>query len=207
MRRASAEIALLLVILLDGCQGAGDPHPSPTPTPTPTPSYCTAPPGRYGQALTEWWLPNCDVNRNLYNNPNDVLGPPNAGGMGPNNYRGFVSLGMGGFVIVDLGGCIEDRPGNDIRVHQAVSREPVSVYVAESPSGPYTLIGARIACGERAGACEFDLAAGGVARARYVKVQDGELYPCPNDSQSAGADLDSVEALSVPVSEADVEAH
>jgi len=200
--RTPAAIGLLLaVLLLDGCDGGGDPQPSPTPTATP--SFCTAPPAAYGQSVTEWWLPNCDVNRNLYNNPNEALGPPNAGGIGPNNYRGFVSLGMGGFVIVDLGGCIEDMPGNDLRVHQAISLEPVSVYVAASPSGPYTLIGARVPCGQRAAACEFDLAAGGVSRARYVKVQDGELFPCPNDSKSAGADVDSVQAIAVPVSETD----
>lgn len=205
VRRPSAGIALLLVLFLGGCGGGGGggPQPTPTPVPTPTPSFCIAAPSAYGQAVTEWWLPNCDVNRNLYNNPSEAVGAPNAGGVGPSNYRGFVSLGMGGFVIVDLGGCIEDMPGNDLRVHQAVSREPVSVYVAAAPSGPYTLLGARVQCGERANACEFDLAAGGVPRARYVKVQDGELFPCPNDSKSAGADLDSVQAIWVAASEAD----
>jgi hypothetical protein len=69
--------------------------------------------------------------------------------------------------------------------------------------GPYTLLAARVPCSERRNACEFDLATAGVARARYIKVQDGELFPCPNDSNSAGADLDAVQAIAVPVSAAE----
>jgi hypothetical protein len=201
--RAEASVvgrAALLALLLGACGGGSPPLPSPSPTPTP--SFCTSPPSAYAQAVTEWWLPNCDATRNIYKDPNEALGPPNYGGFGPDSYTGFVSLGMGGFVTVDFGGCVEDRPGNDIRVYQAVSREPVSVYVAEAPSGPYTLLAYRVSCPDRRG-CEFDLAAAGVPRARYVKVQDGELYPCPNDSTSAGADIDAVQAISVPVSRAD----
>jgi hypothetical protein len=45
--------------------------------------------------------------------------------------------------------------------------------------------------------CDIDIASGGVTRARYVKVEDGELYACPGDTVSEGADLDAVQALGV----------
>jgi hypothetical protein len=35
-----------------------------------------------------------------------------------------------------------------------------------------------------------------------VKVEDGELYACPGDSVSEGADLDAVQALGVATSSA-----
>jgi hypothetical protein len=117
------------------------------------------------------------------------------------NYTGFVSMGFGGHVTVDLGGCISDRPGPDLRVYQAVSSEPVSVYVSLSPEGPFTLIEARKECGERIngikGYCDFDIASAGVTQARYVRVEDGELFPCPGGTVSEGADLDAVQALGV----------
>jgi hypothetical protein len=117
-----------------------------------------------------------------------------------------VSLGFGGRVTVDMGGCVTDRPGNDLRVFQAVSSEPVSVYVATSPSGPFTLLEARKACGERVdrvkGYCDFDLASGRVTQARYVRVEDGELFPCPGGTRSEGADLDAVQALGVGAGDA-----
>ena len=105
----------------------------------------------------------------------------------------------GGRVTVDLGGCLRDRPGNDIRVFQAVSSEPVSVYVSPSPDGPFTLLEGRKSCGVRVNAvqgyCDFDLADGQVAEARYVRVEDGELWPCPGGTRSEGADLDAVQVL------------
>jgi hypothetical protein len=132
-----------------------------------------------------------------------VLGAPDAAGVGPGGYTGFISLGFGGRVTVDFGGCIADRPGPDIRVYQAVSGEPVSVYVSTSAEGPFTLIEARKACGERIdrvrGYCDFDLATAGVTQARYLRVEDGELFPCPGGTTSEGADLDAVQALGVPV--------
>ncbi len=104
-------------------------------------------------------------------------------------------------MTVDLGGCIADRPGPDLRVFQAVSSEEVSVYVSLSPTGPFTLVEARKPCGERINAvkgyCDFDIASGGATQARYVRVEDGELFPCPGGTTSEGADLDAVQALGV----------
>jgi hypothetical protein len=139
--------------------------------------------------------------RNVYNDPQKALGPEDAAGSGTAGYTGFVSLGFGGRVTVDLGGCVTDRPGPDLRVFQAVSSEPVSLYVSLSPTGPFTLVEARKACGERInsvrGYCDFDIASAGVTQARYVRVEDGELYPCPGGTTSEGADLDAVQALGV----------
>lgn len=169
--------------------------------PTPSPSACTAPAKAYAQTVTDWWIPACSLAQNIYNDPKAALGPDDAAGSGPASYTGFVSLGFGGYVTVDMGGCVTDQPGNDIRVFQAVSNEGVSVYVSTSPEGPFTLIEPRKPCGERInrvkGYCDFDLATAGVRQARYVKVEDGELYPCPGDTVTEGADLDAVQALAV----------
>jgi hypothetical protein len=151
--------------------------------------------------VADWWIPACSLAQNIYNDPEKALGPPDAGGSGPLNYTGFVSLGFGGHVTLDLGGCISDGIGPDLRVFQAVGTEPLSVYVSLSPDGPFTLVEARKECGERAGGirryCDVDIASGGVTRARYVRVEDGELYACPGGTASEGADLDAVQALGV----------
>jgi hypothetical protein len=196
VRRHAARAAALL--LLSAC-GPGD--PSPLPSPSPTPNACVSPPSPYAVAVTDSWIPACSLAQNIYNDPTEALGPPNAGGTGPLGFTGFVSLGFGGRVTLDLGGCIEDRPGPDLRVFQAVGSEPVSVYVSLSPAGPFTLIEARKECGNPFSgirrSCDFDLASGGVTRARYIRVEDGELFPCPGGSVSEGADLDAIQALGV----------
>jgi len=196
-RRARPLVALILLV---ACGGPTD-H-SPSPSPSPSVSYCNTTPSSYAVAIADWWLPNCSVAQNIYNDTTRALGKPDAAGFGPDQYSGFVSLGFGGFVTLDLGGCVADQPGADLRIFQAVSSEPVSVYVAESPSGAYTLLSPRVPCGERVNSvikyCDFDLAAAGVSRARFVKVQDGEFWPCPGDTVTEGADLDAVQALAVP---------
>lgn len=175
--------------------------PEPSPSPTPTPNACTGTPSAYAKVVSDWWVPRCSLDHGIYNDPQTVLGPPDAAGVGPSGYTGFISLGFGGRVTVDLGGCVTDRPGADLRVYQAVSGEPLSVYVSTSAEGPFSLIEARKACGERLdrvrGYCDFDLATARVAQARYVRVEDGELFPCPGGTMSEGADLDAVQALGV----------
>jgi hypothetical protein len=188
MRRRSLR-GLGLLLLASAC-GPTTPSPSPSPTTSPTPSACAT-----------WWIPACSLAQDAYNDPQRALGPPDAADTGPQGYTGFVSLGFGGRVTLDLGGCISDRPGADLRVFQAVSSEPVSVYVSLSPDGPFTLVEARKECGERIdrvkGYCDIDIASGGVTQARYVRVEDGELFPCPGGTTSEGADLDAVQALGV----------
>jgi hypothetical protein len=192
-------LAIASLLLAAAC-GSPDPDPTPTPSTSPTPNTCTGSPSAYATAVVDSWFPACSGG-NIYNDPQKALGKEDAGGSGPLNFTGFVSLGFGGYVTVDLGGCLDDRPGPDLRVFQAVGGEPVSVYVSLSPDGPYTLVAARQDCGERVTAirryCDIDIASGGATRARYVKVEDGELYACPGDTVSEGADLDAVQALGV----------
>ena len=183
----------------------------PTPVPTPTPDPCSSSPTEYASVVSDWWVPACSLAQNIYNDPQKALGWPDASGVGPDGYSGFVSLGFGGHVTVDLLGCVTDDAGPDIRVYQAVGSEPVSVYVSLSPNGPFTLVAARTECGERFSGlrrmCEFDLAAAGVTRARYIRVEDGELYACPGDTVSEGADLDAVQAIGVTVASAPESRH
>ena len=64
------------------------------------------------------------------------------------------------------------------------------------------MVGLRVPCGERTGGgifsnhCDFDLRAGGVASARYLKIEDGEIFPClARGTVTEGADIDAVEIL------------
>ena len=156
---------------------------------------------RFATGVLDWWLPACSLARNRYNDPLDVLGRPDAANTGgKDQYRGMMSLGQAGFVVVDMGETINDGAGPDVRVYQTTSSEPVAVYGASSPNGPFLLL-ARQSCGVRTSGifsnhCDFDLATAGLASARYFKVEDGEIYPClAGDTVSEGADIDAVEAL------------
>lgn len=198
MRRAAWQAVPLLVAI--ACGGPTDP----TPTPSPTAPPCAAATSPYATSVAEWWIPASSLAQNIYNDPQQALGAPNAAGFGQFNYTGFVSLGFGGHVTVDLGGCVADVAGNDLRIYQAVSSEPVSVYVSTSPEGPFTLLqpffqdcGARVQGDAVKKYCDFDLASAAVPKARYVRVEDAELYPCPCDTVSEGADLDAVQALAL----------
>jgi hypothetical protein len=155
----------------------------------------------HATAVVDWWLPACTLARNGYNDPSVVLGPPDARNLGGGRYSGFFSLGQGGYVTVDMGQTVTARPGPDIRVYQSVSLEPVTLYASSSPNGPFRLVAACRFCGERTpGAfsnhCDFDLAEGGLSSARYLRVEDCEIYPClAGDTDSEGADIDAVEAF------------
>lgn len=157
---------------------------------------------RYANAAVDFWLPACSLARNGYNNPAETLGSPDAANLGgKDNYRGFMSLGQGGYVVVDMGHSIADRPGADIRVYQTTTGEPVTLYASDSPAGPFVLLGLQRFCGIRSPGlfsnhCDFDLADGPLATARYFKVEDGEIYPClAGGTLTEGADIDAVEAL------------
>ena len=142
MKRRSLGGLALLLAAASAC-GPTEPSPSPSPSTSPTPNACSTAPSAYAKAVVDSWIPACSLAQNVYNDPQKALGPEDAAGNGPVSYTGFVSLGFGGRVTVDLGGCITDRPGPDLRIFQAVSSEPVSVYVSLSPTGPFTLIEAR----------------------------------------------------------------
>jgi hypothetical protein len=198
--RSVFQLLPLLAAAACGSSGPGDPSPSPSPTATPCPAATSA----YARSVTEWWVPAGSLALNMYNNPQDAVGEPNAAGFGPVNYTGFLSLGFGGHVTLDLGGCVSDIPGNDLRIYQAVSSEPVSVYVSTSPDGPFTLLspffqdcGGKVQGDAVKKQCEFDLASAGVHQARYVRVEDAEIFPCPCGTPSEGADIDAIQALAI----------
>lgn len=156
----------------------------------------------YATAVADWWVPACSLARNGYNNPAELVGPPDALNLGGrDNYRGLMSLGQGGWVTLDMGATVVNGPGADIRIYQATSNEEVTVYASASASGPFTLLGLREPCGRRglgtfSNFCEFDLAAGPLAEARFLKIEDGEIYPClSGDTLTEGADIDAVQAL------------
>jgi hypothetical protein len=160
------------------------------------------PTGEFAEAVVDFWLPQCSLDNNDYDDPNEVLGVPDAarpGGPG-GSFVGFMSLGQGGWVIVDLGRSVADHAGPDFRVYQTASAEPVSVYGASAPDGPFALIALRRECGGEvpgfSNGCDFDLAEGGLSSVRYLKIEDGELFPCLlSGTDNEGADIDAVELL------------
>ena len=156
----------------------------------------------FAKSVTDWWISLCSIAVNLYNDPTAVLGPPDAQQTGPGTFGGMVSLGSGGYVAADMEACAVDGPGDDVKIYQTVSSEPVTLYAGSGPRGPWVLVESRKPCGDRAPghfsrACTFDLAHAGLEEARYFKVEDGELYPCPGGSGTDGADIDAIEILNL----------
>ncbi len=156
----------------------------------------------YAKSVLDWWIPSCSLEQNHYDDPSQVVGPPNAYGQGPDGYFGFLSLGMGGWVDVDMEACVVDGPGDDIRVHQFVSREPATLYASGGPLGPWILVEFRKECGTPTPGlsgphrhCAFDLGRAGIEEARYFKIEDGESFPCPGGTPTEGPDIDAVEIL------------
>ncbi len=157
----------------------------------------------FAVSVVDWWLPDCTLQFNRYNDPQKVLGSPDAQRFGVDAYDGMMSLGQAGFVTVDMGVSVVDVHGADVRVFQTTSSEPVSLYASTSPRGPFTLIALRRRCGDRtvdalSNHCDFDLQEGGITQARYFRVEDGEIYPClAGGTRTEGADIDAIEVLSL----------
>jgi hypothetical protein len=162
------------------------------------------PSGQYAKAIVDSWIPRCSqaYNRADYADASHVLGAPDAVKFAKDDYAGIMSLGQGGYVVVDMGRAVPDQPGADVRVYQMTSSEPVTLYGADSPTGPFVLIARQRECGEsstapiKAGHCDFDLAEGQLTSARYFKIEDGEIYPClAGGTITEGADIDAIEIL------------
>ena len=157
--------------------------------------------GPFAKDWVDWFVPDCSLAQNIFNDPDDVLGSPDAGGHGPDQFFGFLSLGDGGHIDVDMQSCAEDGPGFEIRVWQSVSTEPVVLYAAGRPTGPYVRIRQVNNCGKPSpdqfsNYCDFDLAEAEIDEARYFRVEDGERTPCNQaGTNSEGADIDAVEIL------------
>jgi hypothetical protein len=157
----------------------------------------------YAMFVVDWWMPRCSLESNAYTDPNAVLGPPDAVSLSvPDHYTGMMSLGQGGYVTVDMGVSAVDGPTADVRVFQTTSNEPVTLYAATGPQGPFTLVGLQVRCGVRTGGgvfsnhCDFDLHGAGLAEARYFKIEDGEIYPClERGTVTEGGDIDAIQIL------------
>ncbi|MBI3932426.1 MAG: hypothetical protein HY317_03355 [Acidobacteria bacterium] len=154
----------------------------------------------YAKAVVEWFVPACSLAQNIYNDPLEVLGPPDAGGRAPDMFFGFMSLGYQGHVTVDMEGCAVDGPGPDVRIYQTASREEVTLFAAGRPDGPFVLLEKEKRCGTPSDGlysnhCDFDLATAELEEARYFRIEDGELFPCPGDTVTEGADIDAIQIL------------
>ena len=199
-RNAAARLVLSFLASADGRRALGGCFdPMPTVSAREAPARAT---GAYAQTVVDWWLPQCSLAHNRYVDPGEVLGPPDAVNLGGvDNYLGFMSLGQGGYVTVDMGASFADGPGPDVRVYQTTAGEAVTLYASANPQGPFTLVGLRIPCGVRtpgvfSNHCDFDLHDAGLATARYLKIEDGEIYPClAGGTVTEGADIDAVEIL------------
>jgi len=112
------------------------------------------------------------VPTNAFQDETEVLGAPDFSqtGEGKLELDGILSLGVEGNVTLYMGSCIQDLPGADIRVYQAVSTEAVGVFVSQNENGPFVSIGEKI-CNRF---CDFDLAGSGLNNIRIVKIQDRE---------------------------------
>jgi hypothetical protein len=114
----------------------------------------------------------------------DALGAPDGA---------FYSLSPAGSVTLDMGAGTEvtDRAGADLEVVSGTgSADPVQVLVAADEDGPFV----QVASGQ--GDLEVDIAASGLARARYVRLAD--VGQGPFNEEFAGYDVDAVVNLSPP---------
>ena len=135
---------------------------------------------------------------NAYADAEEVLGAPDfdRAGDGKLEFVGFLSLGVEGNATFYMGSCIQDQPGADLRVYQAVAGEAVEVQVSSNENGPFTSLGTQ-PC---SGTCDFDLAGSGVNNVRVVKLVDQAPTQapdarCDNVGPSPGADIDAMEVL------------
>ena len=119
------------------------------------------------------------------NNPSDegntpaVIGAPD---------QVSYSIGKSGTIIVDMQYPITDIAGNDIKVYEGDnSPEGYTCYAGQTMEGPWKLLG----IGN--GTTGFDLSAGSLTNAQFIKIVDaGNGTANAND---AGFDLDAIEDL------------
>jgi len=113
------------------------------------------------------------------------------GCLGAPDNRPF-SIGHYGWVIIDMGDTIYDGPGNDFRIWQSgPSIKTLKCYAGNSLDGPWTYVG------DGMYTCDFDLAAAGITKTRYLKIVDNGAGPATGSG--AGYNLDAVEMLTIPL--------
>ncbi len=146
---------------------------------------------RYVEHVSGWTVArSCDAL--IRTDSSQVLGAPNAGGYVSNSSPGwgFMSIDSGGSIVVEMGKTVLDGSGDDIRVFEYVSTEPVEVAAGFSEIGPWYSMGVQW-CGDY---CDFDLGAAGVGYARYFKITDMASVSGSCHATS-GADIDAVMSL------------
>lgn len=130
---------------------------------------------------------NCQIPDNNYGD--EGYTPGSAGAPDSISY----SIGKNGYITLDMGDTIHDAPGDDIRVYEAgAPDEGFYCYASTTMDGPWIMLGMGT------GTTSFDLAAGSVAQARYIRIKDdndGVPY-----GQDIGFDLDAVQMLNLPMS-------
>lgn len=151
--------------------------------------------GPWGKAIVDAFI-GCTQYDNLYTDPTQALGPPNAwsSGVSIRILGGIVSLGLNGYIVVDMGVCIINGDGADLRIYQFIAHEPIQVFVSPAPDGPWADLGEKWCYHPY---CEYDLEGCFYEEVRYIKILDrnpeGE---CAGPSRySPGADIDAVKAL------------
>jgi hypothetical protein len=97
------------------------------------------------------------------------------------------SIGVNGWIVIDLGTEIINGGGFDFTViENDADPEGYRVYASNNWNGPFSYIGADT------GTASFDLSAGGIGIARYIKIQDDG--DGSNSNPTAGFDIDAIEA-------------
>jgi hypothetical protein len=119
------------------------------------------------------------------NNPADEGNTPAVIG-GPDHVS--YSIGKGGTIIMDFQYAVKDNPGKDIRVIEGDSSpEGYTCYAGQTMDGPWKLLGSGM------GTSDFDLSAGSLPNAQFIKiVDDNDGTANVND---AGFDLDAIQTL------------
>lgn len=102
------------------------------------------------------------------------------------------SLGEGGNIVLDFGAdrAIPDIDGDDFTVYETETPDGYRVYLSNSFTGPWTLLG------NGTGTSSFDISDAGFVTARYVKIVDttgGDAY-----AWYPGADIDAVVVMELP---------
>jgi len=140
----------------------------------------------YVDAVTE---NNSLGENNINKNPINIIGPAKC-----NIQLNDISLG-GGHIIVDmgLGEAIINGSGFDFKVYESDGScvdgqaSNYEVFVSENPNGPW------ISVGRARGVSSFDIASTGIAKVRFIRIND--LSTVDNNAETPGADIDAIETF------------
>ncbi len=101
-----------------------------------------------------------------------------------------LSIGVRGWVDLDLGKPFANVSGNDLIVVEGdADAEVCTVFVADTPYGPWTRLGTAN------GTTSFDLQAVGLSQGRFVRLKDDGDGSA--SSATAGYDVDAVESIAL----------